>query len=86
MIITRLSSYTQHYVVTMLEYDILVIRGNVTSAGQQQKQQNWHIESRDVLGHHIERWEQGPDYANEMETISEFRLHFRISSKFQNFA
>ena len=37
MIITRLSSYTQHYEVTMLEYDILDIRGNVTTVGQQQK-------------------------------------------------
>ena len=41
---------------------------------------------RDVPGHHLERWEQGPDYANEMETITEFCLNFRISLKFQNFA
>ena len=47
----------------MLEYDILDIRGNLTSVGQK-KQQNLRTSHRDVPGHHIERWEQGPDYAN----------------------
>ena len=81
----------------MLEYDILDIRGNLTSVGQQQKKTTkfaditqrrpWtsyrEVGARPGL---CRWWEQIPDYANEMGTISEFRLHFRISSKFQNFA
>ena len=79
----------------MLEYDILDIRGNLTSVGQQQKkQQNLRTSHRDVPGHHMDRLEQGPDYADggsksrtmqmrweqfqNFAYISEFRRNFRI--------
>ena len=68
----------------MLEYDILDIRGNLTSVGQQQKkQQNLRTSHRDVPGHHMERWEQGPDYADGGSKSRTMQMRWE---QFQNFA
>ena len=50
-------------------------------------QQNWRTSYRDVPGHHIERWEQGPDYANGVNPglCKWDGNNFRISPTFQNF-